>query len=62
MQVVLDVILMPSECPGPNECESGDLCKRNKLGAFNWLWLLLEPVPERKLHDHHLRERIRAVY
>ena len=37
------------------------LWKRRTLGTFIWQWLLLEPVPQRKHHSHHFRERLRYV-
>lgn len=35
--------------------------KEKETSTFIWLGVLLGPVPQRKHHNHHLRERLRNV-
>ena len=66
VQVMLGVILSLSECPNPmilplvtlKEKEHGQLCLALVGPAPP---VVLEPVPQRKQHNHHLSERPRNV-
>ena len=60
VQGMMGVTLWPSEHPKPMSLNLVTL-KEKETSTFIWLGVLLGPVPQRKHHNHHLRERLRNV-